>query len=135
AFNGLLMGAASGHFHNSGLLAYLWTFVAGHGVLELFAIWCAGAAGFLLGLAIVRPGLHSRRDALVLNARTSMRLVGTSIVLLLVAGAIEGFLSTSAAPAPVKVGTSVASALLLVLWLAHGARLARASLFEEPPSA
>lgn len=135
AFNGLLMGAASAHFHNSGLLAYLWTFVAGHGVLELFAIWCAGAAGFLLGLAIVRPGPYSRRDALVLNARTSMRLVGTSIVLLLVAGAIEGFLSTSAAPAPVKVGTSIASALLLVLWLAHGARMAGASPIEGPPSA
>lgn len=123
AFNGLLMGAASAHFHNSGLLAYLWTFVAGHGVLELFAIWCAGAAGFLLGLAVIRPGPYSRRDALVLRARTSMQLVGASIILLLVAGAIEGFLSTSTAPLPVKVGTSVASAVLLVAWLVNGARL------------
>jgi len=122
AFNGLLLGAISAHFQNVGLLAYLWTFVAGHGVLELFAIWCAGAAGFLLGLAIVRPGPYSRRDALVLNARIAMRLVGTSIVLLLVAGTIEGFLSTSGAATWIKVAVSVASAVLLALYLANGAR-------------
>ena len=122
AFNGLLLGAISAHFQNVGLLAYLWTFVAGHGVLELFAIWCAGAAGFLLGLAIVRPGPYSRRDALVLNARIAMRLVGTSIVLLLVAGTIEGFLSTSGAATWIKVTVSVASAVLLALYLANGAR-------------
>ena len=122
AFNGLLMGAASGHYQNVGLLSYLWTFVAGHGVLELFAIWCAGAAGFLLGMATIRPGPYSRRDALVLNGRIAMRLVGTSVVLLLVAGTIEGFLSTSAASTAVKVGVSVSSALLLTLYLANGAR-------------
>lgn len=122
AFNGLLLGAISAHFQNVGLLTYLWTFVAGHGVLELFAIWCAGAAGFLLGLAIVRPGPYSRRDALVLNARIAMRLVGTSIVLLLVAGTIEGFLSTSGAAPWIKVTVSVASAALLALYLANGAR-------------
>ena len=124
AFNGLLMGAASGHYANVGLLSYLWTFVAGHGVLELFAIWCAGAAGFLLGIAVLRPGGYSRRDALVVNARLSMRLVGFCVVLLLVAGSIEGFFSTSSAPPPVKVAVSIASAALLTLYLANGARFA-----------
>lgn len=122
AFNGLLLGAISAHFQNVGLLAYLWTFVAGHGVLELFAIWCAGGAGFLLGLAIVRPGAYSRRDALVLNARIAMRLVGMAMVLLLVAGTIEGFLSTSGAAPTVKVVVSVVTALLLAAYLANGAR-------------
>ncbi|MCC6930335.1 MAG: stage II sporulation protein M [Gemmatimonadaceae bacterium] len=122
AFNGLALGAATAHFQNNGLLAYLWTFIAGHGVLELFAIFCAGAAGLLLGLAIVRPGAYSRRDALVLNARTAMRLVGTAVVLLLVAGAIEGFLSTSGASPTVKFVTGAATALLLVAYLGIGAR-------------
>jgi uncharacterized membrane protein SpoIIM required for sporulation len=125
AFNGLLMGAASGHYANVGLLAYLWTFVAGHGVLELFAIWCAGAAGFLLGIAVIRPGDYSRRDALVINARLAMRLVAFCVVLLLVAGSIEGFFSTSQASAAVKVAVSVASALLLAVYLANGARHTR----------
>lgn len=122
AYNGLLIGAVSAHFHNKGLLAFLWTFVAGHGILELFAIWCAGAAGFLLGMAVLRPGLYSRYDALVLNGRLAIRLVGSSVVLLLVAGSIEGFLSTSGAPPDVKVLVSVATAVALALYLFHGAR-------------
>lgn len=125
AYNGLLIGAASGHFHNEGLLGWLWTFVAGHGVLELFAIWCAGAAGLLLGIALVRPGPYTRRDALVVNGRLAMRLVAASALLLLVAGAIEGFLSASALPPAGKVAVSAASALLLAGWLAVGARLRR----------
>jgi len=133
AFNGLALGAVSAHFQNSGLLSYLWTFVAGHGVLELFAIFCAGAAGFLLGMAIVRPGAYSRREALVLNARLAMRLVGTSVVLLLVAGAIEGFLSTSGASPTVKLATSAATAVLLVAYLGNGARF-RGALAEGEQS-
>lgn len=127
AFNGLAIGAASAHFQNSGLLGYLWTFVAGHGVLELFAIWCAGGAGFLLGMAVLRPGAYSRRDALVVNGRIAMRLVGAAVVLLLVAGTIEGFFSTSGAPTRVKVAVSAATALLLVAYLANGWRLQRAT--------
>jgi len=122
AFNGLLLGAASAHFHNQGLLTWLWTFVAGHGVLELFAIWCAGAAGLLLGVAVLRPGPYTRRDALVLNARLALRLVGCSALLLLVAGAIEGFLSASALAPEGKVAVSAASAVLLAAWLGVGAR-------------
>jgi uncharacterized membrane protein SpoIIM required for sporulation/uncharacterized RDD family membrane protein YckC len=122
AFNGLLIGGASGHYQNVGLLDYLWTFVAGHGVLELFAIWCAGAAGLLIGSAFVRPGPYRRADAIVIRGRLAARLVGLCVVLLLVAGTIEGFFSTSLAPPPVKVAVSVTSAILLVVYLVLGTR-------------
>ena len=56
AYNGLAIGAFAGHFANVGLLDYLLTFILGHGALELFAIWVAGAAGFLLGRSVVAPG-------------------------------------------------------------------------------
>jgi uncharacterized membrane protein SpoIIM required for sporulation len=131
AYNGLLIGAVSGHYQNVGLLSYLWTFVAGHGVLELFAIWCAGAAGFLLGSAIVRPGRFTRRDALVLNGRLAMRLIGLVVVLLLVAGTIEGFVSTSRATPAIKVAISVVSALLLIAYIAAGAYAAQKPLPRE----
>ena len=76
AFNGLAMGTISGHFANLGLLGYLWTFVVGHGVLELFAIWVAGAAGFLLGRALLAPGERTRAEALVTAGRLALRMVG-----------------------------------------------------------
>ncbi|HET9065228.1 MAG TPA: stage II sporulation protein M [Gemmatimonadales bacterium] len=122
AFNGLSLGAISGAFANAGMLGYLWTFVVGHGVLELFAIWVAGAAGFLLGGALFRPGEYSRSDAMVLAGRTALRLVAASGVLLLVAGLIEGFISASNWPLAARAAVSVASALLLVAYLGVGAR-------------
>ncbi len=122
AFNGLQMGAASGHFANLGLLKYLWLFVIGHGVLELFAIWVAGAAGFMLGKAIIAPGELTRHDALVLSGRLAMRMIGAAVVLLLIAGIIEGFVSSSTAPTPMRLGVSGASTIFLALYLIHGAR-------------
>lgn len=116
-FNGLMMGAASGHFANAGLLGYLWTFVIGHGVLELFAIWVAGAAGFLLGRALIAPGQLTRADALVLAGRTAVRLVAAAALFLVIAGAIEGFLSASGTPLPARLAASVGSALFLAAYL------------------
>ncbi|HEX9894590.1 MAG TPA: stage II sporulation protein M [Gemmatimonadales bacterium] len=122
AFNGLMIGAASGHFANQGLLGYLWTFVAGHGVLELFAIWVAGAAGFLLGRALIAPGNLSRGDALVLSGRIGLRLVVAATLMLLVAGAIEGFISASGLPLSLRVAASAGSVVLLVVYLTTGLR-------------
>src|SRR5204863_2550339 len=46
--NGLFFGAVLGLFANYGLAGWLLTFVAGHGVLELTAIFIAGGAGLLV---------------------------------------------------------------------------------------
>lgn len=120
AFNGLAIGATSGHFANLGLLGYLWTFVIGHGVLELFAIWVAGAAGFLLGKAFIAPGDLSRAEALTLAGRLALRMIGAVVVLLVIAGMIEGFVSASSQPLPLRLGVSVASLLFLFAYLANG---------------
>ncbi len=121
ATNGLSIGAASGHFANLGLFGYLWTFIAGHGVLELFAIWVAGAAGFQLGLALLAPGRLARSEALVIAGRRAIRMVGFTVVLLVIAGLIEGLLSASTLPVGAKVAVSLSSAIFLVAYLAIGA--------------
>ena len=123
AFNGLSIGAASGHFANAGLLGYLWTFVIGHGLLELFAIWVAGAAGFMLGKALILPGDLPRRDAVVLAGRAAMRLLGAVVVFLLVAGAIEGFVSAGSWPLPARIAVSAGSLVFLALYLWNGVRM------------
>ncbi len=122
AYNGLSIGATSGHFANAGLLGYLWTFVIGHGVLELFAIWVSGAAGFLLGRAVIAPGDLPRREALVLNGRLAIRLIGAVIVFLIIAGSIEGLISASDWPLPLRLAVSGGSVGFLILYLAQGAR-------------
>jgi len=124
AFNGLAIGAISSHFANLGLFGYLWTFIIGHGVLELFAIWVAGAAGFLLGKALIAPGDLPRGEALVLAGRLAARMIGAVILLLILAGLIEGFVSASEMPLAYRLGVSAASLVFLGLYLANGARAA-----------
>jgi len=120
-FNGLSFGAVVGLFANYGLAGWLLTFVAGHGELELTAIFLAGGAGLLVARALIAPGDLTRRDALVVRGRTAIRLVAAAIGLLLLAGTIEGFLSASDAPPPLKLAVGAASVLLLALCWRAGA--------------
>ncbi len=125
AFNGLFFGAVVGMFANYGLAGWLLTFVAGHGVLELTAIFFAGAGGLLLGRAIVAPGDMVRRDALVVHGRLAVRLVGAAGTLLVLAGTIEGFLSASDASPWLKFAVGGASVILVTLYLMAGNRANR----------
>jgi uncharacterized membrane protein SpoIIM required for sporulation/uncharacterized RDD family membrane protein YckC len=125
AFNGLFFGAVLAMFAEYGLASWLLTFVAGHGVLELTAIFIAGAGGLLIGRAILAPGDLTRRDAIVVNGRLAVQLVGASGCLLLLAGLIEGFLSASGAPAALKLGVSAASLVLVGLYFTSGYRAMR----------
>jgi uncharacterized membrane protein SpoIIM required for sporulation len=120
AFNGLAIGASAGHFANVGLLGYRLEFVVGHGMLELFAIWVAGAAGFLLGRTVVAPGTLARSDALVLSGKRAVRMLGGAALLLLVAGMIEGFVSASPGGLPVRLAASGASLAFLGVYLSAG---------------
>ena len=132
-FNGLFFGAVLAMFANYGLTSWILTFVAGHGVLELTAIFIAGAAGLLIGRAILAPGDLARRDALVINGRLAIKLVGASGCLLLLAGVIEGFLSASGAVPALKLGVSAASLVLVGLYFEAGRRATFAARGGDVP--
>ncbi len=123
-FNGLAIGASAGHFANAGLLGYLLEFILGHGLLELFAIWVAGAAGFLLGRSVVAPGDLLRADALVVSGRRAVRMVGGAAVLLVVAGLIEGFVSAGTGGVAVRAAASALSLVFLAIYLLNGRQAA-----------
>jgi uncharacterized membrane protein SpoIIM required for sporulation len=133
AYNGLAIGAFAGHFANVGLLDYLLTFILGHGGLELFAIWVAGAAGFLLGRSVVAPGPLSRADALVLSGRRAVRMLGATALLLVVAGLIEGFVSAGGYDLGVRLAASATSLGLLAAYLLNGVRARAASSASGSP--
>jgi uncharacterized RDD family membrane protein YckC/uncharacterized membrane protein SpoIIM required for sporulation len=131
AFNGLALGTFAGHFANQGLLSYLMEFIVGHGALELFAIWVAGAAGFLLGKSLVAPGDRSRADAMVASGRIAIRMMGAVVVLLAIAGTIEGFLSVSGRGLAPRIAASAGSLAFLVGYLARGAAWRRTSALSQ----
>jgi uncharacterized membrane protein SpoIIM required for sporulation len=118
--NGLSLGVGLGLFVNYHAGGYLATFVAGHGVLELTAIFIAGGAGFRLAGALIFPGDRTRKDALVVEGRIAARMIGAVVTLLTLAGTIEGLLSASDAPAVYKYLTSALYGVLLVMYFPSG---------------
>jgi len=127
-YNGLALGIGFGVFANHHAAGYLATFIAGHGVLELTAIFISGGAGLRLAQALVAPGDLTRKDALVLQGAVALRMIGAVVCLLIVAGAIEGLLSASDAPPAYKFAVSAASGVLLACYFASG----RAYLKRDP---
>jgi len=116
----MMLGLVVGLFQNYHALPYLLTFILGHGVLELTAIFISAGAGFRLAKAMIAPEDRTRRDALVVEGRIAARMIGAVVTLLAIAGTIEGLLSTSDAAPVWKYGVSAATAVLLVLYLASG---------------
>ena len=119
-FNGLLIGVIGTACWQAGMSRQLWSFVAPHGVLELPAIFIAGGAGLLLARGLLFPGTLPRRDSVVEAGGRAVRLVLGVIPMLVVAGFIEGYLSPSNFPAPLKFALGAALGLALLLYLSSG---------------
>jgi uncharacterized membrane protein SpoIIM required for sporulation len=95
----------------------LWSFVAGHGVLEFTAIFVAAGAGLLIGVALIAPGERTRREALVEKGNLAIRLLAGSIPMLVIAGLIEAFISPVHINSAYKFGVSAATAIALIAYL------------------
>jgi uncharacterized membrane protein SpoIIM required for sporulation len=118
SFNGLMIGALTGLTSFHGIGFELWTFVIGHGVIELSVIFMAGGSGLMLGWSILRPGLMRRRDSLAQAARKAVYLLLGAVPWLVIAGTIEGFISPSETIAiPVKWGVGIVSGIFLYGYL------------------
>jgi uncharacterized membrane protein SpoIIM required for sporulation len=89
--NGGMLGAFLALFHsrNLGVEATGWLMI--HGSTELFAIVLAGAAGFSIGWAVAFPGARTRVDAAAEAGRRAATAMAGVVVMLFVAGLIEGF--------------------------------------------
>ena len=119
--NGLHLGAIFGLLLAYNMAAGLAEFVVAHGFIELSVIFLAGGCGLYMGDALLRPGLLSRRQALVQRARISVQLILGCAPLLVIAGLIEGFISPSALPWPAKLAVGLATgAALHWYWLRVG---------------
>lgn len=91
AGNGTMLGAILVLYFSRGLGFEFTGWLAIHGVTELFALILAGAAGIRIGWAMAFPGDRDRLDAAVAAGRTAATVMGGVVVMLMVAGLLEGF--------------------------------------------
>lgn len=90
-YNGAILGAMMALFLSHGLGFELGGWLIIHGSTEFFAIILAGAAGLKIGWAVVFPGEETRMAAATRAGRTAGVAMGGVVVMLLVAGLLEGF--------------------------------------------
>ncbi len=89
--NGLPLGGLLWVFFDAGLGPDFVAWLAIHGTTELLAIFISGAAGLRVGLACAFPGARSRLAAASEAGKASGAAMIGVILMLLVAGLIEGF--------------------------------------------
>jgi uncharacterized membrane protein SpoIIM required for sporulation len=89
--NGTLLGALTGLIYQWGNPLYFWSLILPHGIIELSAIFISGGAGLMIGRAIFIPGKYTRKHALIAAAKEAALLLPGVVVLLVIAGIIEGF--------------------------------------------
>jgi len=115
--NGLMIGVVGVACWREGMSLPLWSFVAGHGVLELPSIFIAGGAGLGIARGLLFPGALPRKESLVRAGGKSVRLLLGTIPMLLIAGFIEGFISPTTLNPGIKFTLAAGLFILLLLYL------------------
>lgn len=116
--NGMSIGATFAVCQVHGMADRLGAFVAPHGVFELSAIYISGGAGLMMAKGILFPGQLRRTDSMKQMAKEGSLLALGCIPLLLIAGAIEGYVSPRTdISLEYKLAVSIATAIVLLFYL------------------
>lgn len=90
-YNGLSIGAFVAVFASKGLGFEIGGWLSIHGTTELFAIALAGAGGMMIGRAVAFPGEMTRMESMRFKAEQAAIILGGVVVMMFVAGLLEGF--------------------------------------------
>lgn len=115
-YNGATIGAFVALFASRGLGVEVGGWLLIHGVTELFAVVLAGAAGLRIGWSVAFPGRRRRLDAAMEAGRTGGIVMGGVVVMLLLAGLLEGFGRELITDTALRYAVAAASA---VFWAAY----------------
>ena len=93
----------------AGKLDIFFGLITPHGLLELTAVFIAGGAGIRLGWQIIAPGPRPRSVALAEEGRSTLTIALGLVVVLLVSGVVEAFVTPSGLPtwARIALGATV----------------------------
>ncbi|CAL9309123.1 stage II sporulation protein M [Streptomyces sp. SudanB182_2057] len=125
--NMLNLGVGFGLMSSAGRLDTFLGLVLPHGLLELTAVFVAAGTGLRLGWTLIDPGPRTRRAALAEEGRAAIGMAIGLALVLLVSGAIEGFVTPSGLPTWARIGIGVAAELAFLAYVyVLGGRATRA---------
>jgi uncharacterized membrane protein SpoIIM required for sporulation len=113
--------------HGKGVMFF--ALILPHGMLELTAVFLAAATGLRLGWAVIDPGPRPRSQALAEEGRAAVAIALGLVVVLLVSGVIEAFVTPSPLPtwARITIG-AVAECAFLGYVIVFGRRAVAAGM-------
>jgi uncharacterized membrane protein SpoIIM required for sporulation len=114
--NGALLGALTALMYLYGNPKNYWSLILPHGVIELTAIFISGAAGLIIAKSILLPGEYSRKYSLINGAKKAVSLVMGVILMLVIAGIIEGFFTPLSISEDIKLTFAAVTAVALVIY-------------------
>ena len=133
--NGLILGAFAALYGGRGLTIDIWGWLLPHGVTELLAVILCGAAGFTIGQAWVFPGEKLRMDNLRERGRDAGLVVLGAVLMLFIAGLIEGIMRQTVTMLEVRWAVAIATALFWLWYFALCGRRAEASARADEAAA
>lgn len=88
-----------------------------HGLLELTAVFLAAATGLRLGWTVIDPGRRARGQALAEEGRAAVSVAIGLVLVLLVSGVIEAFVTPSPLPTWARIGIGVLAELAFLAYV------------------
>ena len=112
--NAINVGVDGGYLLAHGKGTLFFGLILPHGMLELSAVFLAGAAGLRLGWTVIDPGSRRRGQALAQEGRAMVTITLGLIAVLGVSGIIEAFVTPSSLPtwARITIGAVAVAAFL-----------------------
>ncbi len=115
--NALNVGVSGGLLAANGRTGLFFGLILPHGMLELTAVFVASGLGLKLGWTVVDPGRRTRGAALAEEGRALVAgALGLALVLL-VSGLLEGCVTPSGLPTPVRIGIGLLAETLFLAYV------------------
>ncbi len=125
--NAANLGVIGGLMFQAGKADVLFGLLIPHGLLELSAVFLAGAVGMRLGWTVIAPGDRPRGQVLAEQGRAVVAVAVGLVAVLLVSGLIEALVTPAPLPTFVRIGIGVAAEVGFLSYIVHfGRRAVRA---------
>lgn len=115
-FNGTLLGSLTALVYLYSNPTIYWSLILPHGIIELTAIYISGAAGLIIAKNLILPGEYSRKHSLINGAKKSVPLLLGVIIMLIIAGIIEGFYTPLNISESIKLIFAGITGILLIVY-------------------